>query len=256
MAKVYTICNQKGGVGKSTTSINLLAGLAQRGYKCLGIDLDSQLCLTTTLQGKTDGASSLSVLLKEAPIERAIQHTEEVDLVAASRGLAMADTLLTKTGKEYLLKEALESIQSKYDFIVIDTSPALGVLTINALTVADSLIIPIQADTYSLDGVEFLIETVAPVKKYCNPALTIEGLLFTMYDPRSVISKEVMELATQFAKKIDSKVFKSTIRRAVAVREAQANQESLFKYDPRAKVTEDYKHFIEELLDNGKESNK
>lgn len=235
-------------MGKSTTSINLLAGLSQRGYKCLGIDLDSQLCLTTTLQGKTDGASSLSVLLKEAPIEKAIQHTEEADLVAASRGLATADTLITRTGKEYLLREALESIQASYDYIVIDTSPALGVLTINALTAADSLIIPIQADTYSLDGVEFLIETVAPVKKYCNPALKIEGLLFTMYDNRSVLSKELMELATQFAKKIDSKVFTASIRRAVAVREAQANQQSLFKYAPRAKVTEDYKSFIDELL--------
>lgn len=252
MAKIYTICNQKGGVGKSTTSINLLAGLTEKGYKCLGIDLDSQLCLTTTLQGKTDRATSLSVLLKEAPIEKAIQKTPEADIVPASRGLATADTLLTKTGKEYLLKEAAESIKSKYDFIIIDTSPALGVLTINALTVADSLIIPIQADTYSLDGVAFLMETIAPVKKYCNPTLSIEGLLFTMYDPRSVISKEVMELAQQFAKSVNSKVFNTYIRRAVAVREAQANQQSLFRYAPKAKVTEDYKQFIEELL-RGKE---
>lgn len=248
MSRTIAIVNQKGGVGKSTSAVNISAGLHKQGYKVLAIDLDSQLCLTTTLQANTDGATILGVLLGEAAIDKAIQHTPEADVIAASRGLASADTLLTKTGKEYLLKEALEPVKKNYDFIIIDTSPALGVLTINALTAANSIIIPAKADTYSLDGINFLMETVEPVRKYCNPSLTIEGILFTLHNSRSTLSREVTELAQQIAQKLNTKVFNTTIRQAVAVGESQAAQQSLFTYDSSAKVTQDYKNLIEEIL--------
>lgn len=248
MGKVISIVNQKGGCSKSTTAVNLMAGLVKKGYKVLGIDLDSQRCLTSTFRGTEDKATSLSVLLGEATIKEAIQHTPEADIVPASRGLVMADSIITKPRKEYSLKEAVDTIKSQYDFIVIDCSPALGVLTINALVASDSIVIPLLADIYSLEGVRFLMDTVIPVKKQANPALTIEGLLLTQYEPRAILSKEVKGLASKFAESIGSKLFNATIRRSITVREAQATQQSLYSYAPQAKVTADYTAFIEELL--------
>jgi chromosome partitioning protein len=130
----------------------------------------------------------------------------------------------------------------------VDTPPALGILTVNALTACDSVIIPAQADIYSLQGIEQLAETMKPVKKYCNPSLRIEGILLTRYSPRSVLSREVAELAEQLAAKLNTKLFKATIREAIAVKEAQISQQSLYSYAPKAKVTEDYTALIDELI--------
>lgn len=252
MSKTLAIINQKGGVGKSTTAEALAAGLSLKGYKTLSIDLDAQSNMTYTAGAKTDGATALGVLTGEVDIAAAIQHTDSVDIIAASKALAGADAFITNTGKEYRLKEALEPIRAEYDFIIVDTPPALGILTINALTACDSVIIPAQADIYSIQGIEQLAETMKPVKKYTNPALTIEGILLTRYSPRSVLSREVAELAEKIAAKLGTKLFKATIREAVAVKEAQISQQSLYSYAPKAKVTEDYSRFIAELL--GEES--
>lgn len=252
MSKSLAIINQKGGVGKSTTAEALAAGLSLKGYKTLSIDLDAQSNMTYTAGAKTDGATALGVLTGEVDIAAAIQHTDSGDIIAASKALAGADAFITNTGKEYRLKEALEPIRAEYDFIIVDTPPALGILTINALTACDSVIIPAQADIYSIQGIEQLAETMKPVKKYTNPALTIEGILLTRYSPRSVLSREVAELAEKIAAKLGTKLFKATIREAVAVKEAQISQQSLYSYAPKAKVTEDYNRFIAELL--GEES--
>ena len=252
MSKTLAIINQKGGVGKSTTAEALAAGLSLKGYKTLSIDLDAQSNMTYTAGAKTDGATALGVLTGEVDIATAIQHTDSGDIIAASKALAGADAFITNTGKEYRLKEALEPIRAEYDFIIVDTPPALGILTINALTACDSVIIPAQADIYSIQGIEQLAETMKPVKKYTNPALTIEGILLTRYSPRSVLSREVAELAEKIAAKLGTKLFKATIREAVAVKEAQISQQSLYSYAPKAKVTEDYSRFIAELL--GEES--
>lgn len=252
MSKTLAIINQKGGVGKSTTAEALAAGLSLKGYKTLSIDLDAQSNMTYTAGAKTDGATALGVLTGEVDIAAAIQHTDSGDIIAASKALAGADAFITNTGKEYRLKEALEPTRAEYDFIIVDTPPALGILTINALTACDSVIIPAQADIYSIQGIEQLAETMKPVKKYTNPALTIEGILLTRYSPRSVLSREVAELAEKIAAKLGTKLFKATIREAVAVKEAQISQQSLYSYAPKAKVTEDYNRFIAELL--GEES--
>ena len=228
MSKVYTITNQKGGAGKTTTALAVAAGLSLKGYSVLSIDLDAQSNMTYTAD--------------------AIQKTESGGIIPASKALAGADAFITDTGKEYRLKEALEPIRGEYDYIIIDTPPALGILTINALTACDSVIIPAQADIYSLQGIEQLAETMKPVKKYTNPDLTIEGILLTRYSPRSVLSREVAELAQQIAGKLGTKLFRATIREAVAVKEAQISQQSLYSYAPKAKVTEDYSRFIAELL--------
>lgn len=246
--KCIAVINQKGGVGKSTTAATVAAGLSLKGYKTLSIDLDAQANLTYTAGAKTTGSTALGVLTGEAKAEDAIQHTDSGDIIAANKALAGADAFIADTGKEYRLKEALESVSAAYDYIIIDTPPALGILTINALTACDSVIIPAQADIYSLQGIEQLAETMKPVKKYCNPSLKIEGILLTRYSPRSVLSREVAELAEQLAARLGTKVFKATIREAIAVKEAQISQQTLYQYAPKAKVTEDYTALIEELI--------
>lgn len=248
MSKVFSVTNQKGGVGKSTTAGALAAGLTLKGYAVLAIDLDAQSNLTYTAGAKTDGATALGILTGEIPAKAAIQHTESGDIIPADKALSGADAFISDTGKEYRLKEALEPIKDAYDYIIIDTPPALGILTINALTACDSVIIPAQADILSLQGIEQLAETIKPVKKYCNPALSIEGILLTRYSPRSVLSRDVADLAGQLAQTIGTKLFKTTIREAIAVKEAQISQKSLYGYAPKAKVTEDYTRFINELL--------
>lgn len=248
MTKTIAVINQKGGVGKSTTAATVAAGLSLRGYKTLAIDLDAQANLTYTAGAKTDGATALGVLTGDVKTEDAIQHTASGDIIAANKALAGADAFISDTGKEYRLKEALESVKAGYDYIIIDTPPALGILTINALTACDSVIIPAQADIYSLQGIEQLAETMKPVKKYCNPSLAIEGILLTRYSPRSILSREVAELAEQLAAKLGTKLFNATIREAIAVKEAQISQQTLYAYAPKAKVTEDYTALIDELI--------
>lgn len=256
--KTISIINQKGGVGKSTTAAQLASGLFLKGYRTLSIDLDAQGNLTYTAGAKTDGATALGVLTGEVKTADAIQHTQTGDIIPANKALAGADAFIADTGKEYRLKEALESVSGNYDYCIIDTPPALGILTINALTACDSVIIPAQADIYSLQGIEQLTETIKPVKKYCNPALAIEGILLTRYSPRSILSRDIADLAGQLAEKLGTKLFTATIREAVAVKEAQINQQSIFTYAPKAKVTDDYRAFIDEIigeesLSNGKE---
>ena len=248
MSVTIAIINQKGGVGKSTTAFALAAGLAQKGYRTLAVDLDAQANLSYTFGAKTDGATVLGVLCGEVKASDAVQHTAGGDIIAASKALAGADAFITDTGKEYKLREALEAVRENYDFIITDTPPALGILTVNALTAAVSVVVPAQADIYSLHGIEQLGATVAPVKRYCNPGLRITGILLTRYSPRSILSREIAELAERLAERLETRLFKTTIREAVAVKESQISRESLFCYAPKANVTEDYAAFVEEML--------
>lgn len=261
MSRVFAVVNQKGGVGKSTTAEAMCAGLAQRGYAVLAVDLDAQGNLTYTFgaagttgadgaDGATgaSGATVLDALTGRSPAQDAIRHTPDGDILPSSRHLSGADAFLTQTGKEYRLREALLPVRDRYDFLVIDTPPALGILTVNALTACDSVIIPAQADIYSLQGIEQLAETIQPVRKYTNPSLSIAGILLTRYSPRSVLSREIACLTDRLAETLGTKRFQTTIREAVAVREAQLSRQPLFRYAPKAKVTQDYSRFLAELL--------
>ncbi len=250
---VLAITNQKGGTGKTTTAEALLYGLSLKGFRVLAIDLDAQGNLTYTTGAKTNGATALGVLTGEVKAEDAIQHTLSGDIIPASKALAGADAFIKETGKEYRLREAIAGLKTSYDYIVIDTPPALGILTVNALTACDRVIIPAQADIYSLQGIEQLAETIKPVKRYCNPELTIGGILLTRYSPRSILSREVAELAGQLAERLGTKLYKTTIREAIAIKEAQISQKPLFEYAPTANVTEDYRAFIEELAEEDTE---
>lgn len=247
---IYAVINQKGGVGKSTTAAAIWAGLNKRGYKALAVELDAQgnLAYIARANNGRGQLTALSVLTREATAEEAIQHTETGDIIAANKELAGADAFITSTGKEYRLKEALDSLKACYDYIIIDTPPTLGILTINALTAADSVIIPVQADIFSLQGIDQLMETISPVKQYCNPGLSIAGIVIDRYDPRTILTRELTEYLNSLASKIGTKVFNSKIREAITVKEAQLRQENIFDYAPKSKVTADYTAFIKELI--------
>lgn len=249
MKDIIAVINQKGGVGKSTTALSLGAGLSLRGYKVLYADLDAQGNLSHTMKADTSGLTALDVLTQQATAAEVIQHTALGDIIPASPALAGADAVITATGKEYRLKEALEPVKGSYDYIVIDTPPALGVLTINALTACHSAVIPAQADIYSLQGINQLYTTIDTVRKYCNPSLSIKGILLTRYSARSILSRELAEVIEQTAQRFNTQLFSTPIRETVAVREAQASQQDIYSYAPKSNAAADYTAFVAELLE-------
>ena len=248
MKECIAVINQKGGVGKSTTSNAIGAGLFQRGYKVLFIDLDAQGNLSYSMKCENKPLSSLEVLTGTATAREATLTTPQGDIIPASPALASADTIITDTGREYRLKEALEPLKEVYDYIIIDTPPALGTLTINALTACDSVIIPAQADIYSLQGIGQLNQTIQTVKRYCNKELTIKGIVITRYSPRAVLTRDMTDLLEDTAKQLNTKVFTSRIRECIALKEAQARQIDIFTYNPRSNAGIDYKALLEEMI--------
>lgn len=245
--EVIAVINQKGGVGKSTTAHAIGAGLTLKGYRVLYIDLDAQGNLSYTLGANTGGLTAMELLQGKSP-QATIQRTEQGDAIASSPSLAGADTIITATGKEYRLREALEPLKKNYDYCIIDTPPALGILTINALTACTGAIIPAQADIYSLQGISQLHSTIETVKRYCNPALSIKGIVLTRYNSRAIISREVADMIEQTAGQLQTKLYKAKIRECTAIKEAQATQQSIYSYAPRSNATTDYTALIDEIL--------
>lgn len=245
---IIAVINQKGGVGKSTTALAVGAGLILKGCKTLFIDLDAQGNLSYTLGASTEGEGALGVLQRPDTAKEEIQHTEQGDVIASTPALAGADTLIIQTGKEYRLKEALETIAGEYDYCIIDTPPALGILTINALTACTGAIIPSQADIYSLQGISQLNSTIETVKKYCNPALFIMGIVLTRFNGRSIIRREVAEMLEQTADQLHTKLYKARIRECTALVEAQAIRQNIYQYSPKSNATADYTALVNEIL--------
>ena len=248
MSKAIAVINQKGGVGKSTTALAIGAGLSLKGYSVLFIDLDAQGNLSYTLGADTKGYNAMGVLERPETAKEEIQHTPQGDIIASSPKLAGADKLLEETGKEYRLKEALDSLQGAYDYIIVDTPPALGILTINALTACTGAIIPAQADIYSLQGIGQLNSTIETVKKYCNPSLSIMGIVITRFNGRSIIRREVAEMLERTADQLHTKLFSSKIRECTALVEAQATKQNIYSYAPRSNATADYKALVDEII--------
>lgn len=248
MTTVTAIINQKGGVGKSTTSQTLAAGLSLKGFKVLLIDMDSQGNLSFSVGANKAAVSILEVLKQEATAAEAIQTIGSLDIIPASISLAGADMQLVEMGKEYRLKEALEPIKGKYDYIVIDTPPALGILTINALTAADNIVIPSQADIYSVDAIGQLYNTVRAVQQYTNKELSIKGILLTRYSDRTILSRDLADMIQRTAEQLNTKLFKATIREAIGIKEAQAQKQDIFAYSGNSKVAGDYMQFVNEFL--------
>lgn len=241
MARITAVTNQKGGVGKTTTALALAGGLSLQGYKTLLIDTDPQANASFTMNADTE-QPGIYELLKGEPAS--IQHTEQGDIIPSSISLAGADMEFTQTGREYLLRDVIGPIKGKYDYIIIDTPPTLGILTINALAAADDVLIPMGADIYSLQGLGQLYTTINRVKKYCNGALTIAGLLITRYSGRAILSQDLKESIAGTAARIGAGLYETIIREGIAVKEAQARQVSL--YTEKSNAANDYLDFISE----------
>ena len=245
------IINQKGGVAKTTTAQAIGAGLALKGYRVLFVDLDAQGNLSYAMGATRGDYNALDALQGRAPAQKAVQSTAQGDIIPSAPGLAGADALLTATGKEYRLVEALAPLQGLYDYCILDTPPALGVLTVNALAACNGVIIPAQADIYSLHGIAQLYDTLQTVKKYCNPALEVLGIVLTRHNGRAILSREVAEKIEQTAAQLDTRLYKSTIRECIALREAQAVKQSIFEYSPRSNAAEDYGALVNEIIGEG-----
>ena len=249
---VITLANQKGGSGKTTSCHALGAGLTRRGYKVLFVDLDAQANLSYTSGIGRTALSSMEVLTGTAKAEEAIQTTPAGDIIPASSVLAEANSIITDTGREYKLKEALEPIKGNYDFILLDTSPARSILTVNSFTASDKLVIPAEANAYSVQGIGGLSETITAVKKYCNPNLVVSGVLLTRYNPRAVLTRDFTSFAEQVAASLDTRVYKTKIRENISLKEAQALQTDIFSYAPKSNGAIDYNSFVDEFLQERK----
>ena len=241
--EVITVINQKGGVGKTTTAQSLATGLYKRGYKVLVIDLDPQTNLTYTTLGDIPEKNIYNVLTGEENIKNCILKTDNVDIVGASLSLVVMDQI-----KENALKEALKELKSIYDFIILDTPPAMNILTINTLIASHKAIITAQADIFSLQGIRQLADNIEAIKRRFNKDLTIEGILLTRYNSRSLLTKGMAENMEKMAESIGTKVFNTKIRECVAIKEAQATGNNIFDYAKKSNASNDYNNFIDELL--------
>lgn len=250
MGKIIAIANQKGGVGKTTTSVNLAASLGVLEKKVLLIDADPQANASSGLGIDIEGIESGTYQLIEHSIkaEAAVLQTSSpnVDIIPAHIDLvAIEIELVDKENREYMLKEALKEIREKYDYVLIDCAPSLGLLTLNALTAADSVVIPIQCEYFALEGLGKLLNTIKSVQKIHNPELDIEGLLLTMYDSRLRLSNQVVE---EVQKHFHDMVFNTIIQRNVKLSEAPSFGESIINFDATSKGASNYLSLAQEII--------
>lgn len=251
--RIIAVVNQKGGVGKTTTTLNLGAALARSGRRVLLVDVDPQGSLTVSAgmeETVTDQSTTIAeVLLRGADIADALLDNvcSGFDLVPADIRLSAADLQLASvTGREFVLKEALAEIGGAYDYILIDCPPNLSHLTINALTAAGSVLIVQQAHYLALSGAALLLDTIKLIKRRVNPGLAIKGVLLTMFDGRTNHAKEIRDQVQEF---FGDKVYKTVIRSSIALADAPAQGKDIFQFNPRAKAAADYEAFAREIIE-------
>ncbi|MFB4168764.1 ParA family protein [Virgibacillus sp. JSM 102003] len=253
MGKIIAIANQKGGVGKTTSSVNLSAGLAHLKNKVLIVDIDPQGNATSGVGiNKADMNQCIyNVLVEDLPAEKVCVPTkvENLDIIPATIQLSGAEIELVPTiSREIRLKKSLEDLKEEYDYIIIDCPPSLGLLTINALTSSDTVLIPVQCEYYALEGLSQLLNTIRLVQKHLNKSLMIEGVLLTMLDARTNLGIQVIE---EVKKYFQDKVYKSVIPRNVRLGEAPSHGEPIITYDPKSKGSEVYLELAKEVMSNG-----
>lgn len=227
----------------------LFNGLQIKGYKCLFVDMDSQANSTYALGADPNKTNTFNIMTG-TDIQSAIQATNQGSVVAGNQALAAMDTVLTNVGKEYSLKEALVSVQDEYDYIVLDTPPALGVLTINALTAANGVVVPTNADIFSLQGIDELNNTIQTVQKYCNQNLRLLGLVLNQYNSRTNLTKRITELLEESTGKLNTKVYGTKIRSCNAIKEAAAFGKSIYEYAPGSNAAIDLNDLVDEVLES------
>ena len=250
MGRIIAIANQKGGVGKTTTAINLSASLTESGKKVLTIDMDPQGNTTSGLGIDKNQIENTvyEVILEELPTEECIQPSimEGLDVIASNINLSGAEVeLISLENKEFLLKDKVEKLKSEYDYIIIDCPPSLNLLTINAMTTADTVLVPIQCEYYALEGLTQLMKTIDLIKERLNPKLEIEGVVFTMFDGRTNLSLQVVENVKE---NLDRNIYKTIIPRNVRLAEAPSYGMPINMYDKRSTGAEAYRLLAEEVI--------
>lgn len=255
MGRTIAIANQKGGVGKTTTAINLSACLAEKGKKVLAVDMDPQGNMTSGLGVDKDSVENTiyNLIIGEAKMEEVLikDVLENLDIIPTNIDLSGAEIeLLDAEEKEYIVRNEIDKIKDNYDFIIIDCPPSLSMLTINAMTTADSVLVPIQCEYYALEGLSQLIHTVELVRDRLNPKLTIEGVVFTMYDARTNLSLQVVENVKD---NLEQTIYKTIIPRNIRLAEAPSYGIPINKYDPKSAGAESYLRLADEVIDKENE---
>ena len=251
MGRIIAIANQKGGVGKTTTAINLAACIAEKGKKVLAIDLDPQGNMTSGLGvDKNDVQNTVyELILDECSINESIENTvvDNLKIVPSNVDLAAAEVeLIGIDDKEYILKTAVDYIKDDYDFIIIDCPPSLNTLTINAMTTADTVLVPIQCEYYALEGLSQLVHTIDLVEERLNPNLKMEGVVFTMYDVRTNLSNQVVE---NVKANMQTKIYETMIPRNIRLAEAPSYGLPINMYDSKSAGAESYRNLAQEIID-------
>lgn len=255
MGRIIAIANQKGGVGKTTTAINLSASLASLGKKVLALDMDPQGNMTSGLGVDKDGVEKTiyDLIIGNVGIEECIckDALENLDVLPSNINLSAAEIeLIGVENKEYILRDEVEKVKDRYDFVIIDCPPALSMLTINAMTTSDSVLVPIQCEYYALEGLSQLIHTIELVQERLNSRLEIEGVVFTMYDARTNLSLQVVENVKD---NLNQTIYKTIIPRNIRLAEAPSYGMPINLYDPKSTGAESYMLLAEEVINKGEE---
>ncbi len=251
MAKIYVFVNQKGGVGKTTSAINIGAYLAQAGKKVLLVDFDSQGNMSTGVGVSKDKPTIYELLAGQVSAEQAVKHTPVTNLDAISASIDLSGAaieLVDQENREYFLKNALEPFRASYDYILIDCPPSLGILTLNGLAAADAVLVPMQCEYFALEGITLLLQTVKKVQEKINPALTIGGIFFTMYDSRTRLAQDVVMQVKTYFKDV---VFNTIIPRNVRLSEAPSYGQPICLYDPSCLGAKSYEKLAQEVIRRG-----